>query len=171
MMRWKSALMSLTVACFGAAMFFGIGAVRASQAQSGASSKPQLTEEQALSLQKRFQDASLAADGSTVSSLMADDAIFVHGSAAAQTKTEYVSSLTSGQLKLSTYKLNENKVVLFDGGAIVSGLTDVGLASPNGGPPRMLRLRISTVWIHEPAGWQIILNQGTPLAGPPPAAH
>jgi ketosteroid isomerase-like protein len=165
MMRWKNALASLIVACLAVAVFIGIGAVRASKAQAGAA--PQLTEAQVLDLQKRFQDASVAVDAATISSLMADDAIFVHGSAAVQTKAEYLASLTSGQMKLSTYKLNDHKVVLFDGGAIVNGMIDVGLVPPNGGEPRILHMRNSSVWVHKPAGWQLILNQGTPIAGPP----
>jgi hypothetical protein len=70
-------------------------------------------------------------------------------------------------MKLSTYQLNDHKVVLFDGGAIVNGMVDVGLVPPNGGEPRLLHMRNSSVWVHKPAGWQLILNQGTPVAGPP----
>jgi hypothetical protein len=165
MSSWKNILASLAVACFAVAMLVGIGAVRGSKAQAGAAAQP--TESQILELQKQFQDASVAADTKTVSSLMADDALFVHGSGAVQNKTEYLASLTNGQLKLSTYKLNDPKVVIFDGGAVVNGMIDVGLILPNSAETRMLHMRNSSVWVHKAAGWQLILNQGTPLAGPP----
>jgi hypothetical protein len=122
-----------------------------------------------LDLQKQFEDASIAADAAKVSALMSDDAIFVHGSGAVQTKAEYIASLTSGQLKLSTYQMDGGKVEFFRGGAVVSGPTQISLVAPGGAPPRTLRLLISTVWVEKASGWQVVLNQGTPIA-PPPAA-
>ena len=177
MERWKNAAASLSLICLALAMSVGIGALRTSKAQSEAA--PQIAVDQVLALQKRFQDASMAANTASVSTLMADDALFVHGSAAVQSKSEYLAALTSGQLKFSTYTLHDPKVVFFDGGAIVNGVIDVGLVLPNSPEPRMLHMRNSAVWIHNRAGWQLILNQSTPIAGPPrvvnadtaPASH
>jgi hypothetical protein len=153
-------------------MLFAAANARRLSAQNGAATGPKMTEAQMLDLQKQFEDASIAADAAKVSALMSDDAMFVHGSGALQTKAEYINSLTTGQLKVSTYQMNDGKVVFFDGGAVVSGPTDIGLVLPGGAPPRMLHLRVSTVWLAKPTGWQVVLNQGTPIAGPPPApAH
>lgn len=134
-----------------------------------AAPKGALNEAQVLALQKKFQDASMAADLPTLSALMADNATFIHGSGAVQTKAEYINSITSGQMKLTTYELKESKVIFFKDGAIVVGLTDVGLAPARnaapGAPPRLIHMRVSTVWLRKLDGWQIVLNQGTPLAG------
>lgn len=131
--------------------------------------KGALNEAQILALQKKFQQASMAADLPALSALMADNAMFIHGSGVAQTKAEYINSITSGQLKLTTYELKESKVTFFKDGAIVVGLTDVGLAplhhAAPGTPPRLIHMRVSTVWLRKLDGWQLILNQGTPLAG------
>jgi ketosteroid isomerase-like protein len=150
------------------------GVPRSIHAQTSAPKGP-LTEAQILDLQKKFQDACVAADMPTLSALMADDAVFVHGSATVQTKAQFINSITSGQLKVTTYEIKEPRVVFFDGGALVTGLIDVGLAPPPsaaaGTPPRLLHMRGSTVWLRKLDGWQLILNQGTPLMGPPPASH
>lgn len=131
--------------------------------------KGALNEAQVLALQKKFQQASMAADLAALSALMADNATFIHGSGVAQTKAEYINSITSGQMKLTTYELKESKVTFFKDGAIVVGLTDVGLAPPRnaapGTPARLIHMRVSTVWLRKLDGWQLILNQGTPLAG------
>lgn len=133
-----------------------------------ATRKGALNEAQILALQKKFQDASMAADLPALSALMADNAIFIHGSGVAQTKAEYINSLTSGRMKLTMYQLKDAKVTFFKDGAIVVGLTDVGLASPRhaaaAAPPRLIHMRVSTVWLRKLDGWQLILNQGTPLA-------
>jgi|HubBroStandDraft_6_1064221.scaffolds.fasta_scaffold74075_3 hypothetical protein len=165
-------LRSIGAAAIAVVMLFAAGSARRVSAQNEAATGPKMTAAQMLDLQKQFEDASIAADAVKVSALMSDDAIFVHGSGAVQTKAEYINSLTTGQLKLSTYQTNNGQVVFFDGGAVVTGPTDIGLVSPGGAPPRLLHLRVSTVWIAKPTGWQVILNQGTPIAGPPPApAH
>jgi hypothetical protein len=163
---------SIGAAAIAAVILFTAGDARLSGAQNGAAVGPKATEAQMLDLQKQFEDASIAADPAKVSALMSDDAIFVHGSGAMQTKAEYINSLTTGQLKVSTYQMKDAKVMFFDGGAVVSGPTDIELVLPGGAPPRMLHLRVSTVWLAKPTGWQVVLNQGTPIAGPPPApAH
>jgi hypothetical protein len=163
---------SISVAAMMAVVLFAAGNARRVSAQNDAATRPKMTQAQMLDLQKQFEDASIAADAVKVSALMSDDAIFVHGSGAVQTKAEYINSLTTGQLKVSTYQMNDGQVVFFDGGAVVSGPTDIGLVSPGGAPPRLLHLRVSTVWVAKPTGWQVILNQGTPIAGPPAApAH
>jgi hypothetical protein len=161
---------SICVAAIAAVMLFVVGTVQRSTAQNGAAVRQKPTEAQMLDLQKQFEDASIAADAPKVSALMSDDAIFVHGSGAVQTKAEYINSLTSGQLKLSTYQMDGGKVVFFRGGAVVSGPTEISLVVPGGAPPRSLRLLISTVWVEKPSGWQVVLNQGTSIAPPPAAA-
>lgn len=144
--------------------------VPAARAQDAAAPGQPVTEAEAMAAQDKFQKASLNADATALQSLMADDAIFIHGSAAAQTKAEYIASIAGGQLKLTAYDLKDHKVLIFPGGAIVSGLTDVGLAPPsgavNGAVPRMLHMRVSTVWVRNANGsLQLVLNQGTPLQG------
>jgi ketosteroid isomerase-like protein len=169
----KHRLISIFIAIV-AIVVAGVGTPRSARAQNGASPKGPLTEAQVLDLQKKFQDASVAADMPALSALMADNAIFVHGSAAMQTKAQYINSITSGQTKLTMYESKDSKVVLFRGGAVVTSLTDVDLAPPPSAaadtPPRLLHMRVSTVWLRKLDGWQLILNQGTPLAPPPPAA-
>jgi hypothetical protein len=165
----KICRMSIGIAAITAVLLFVVGSARFSRAQDGGAMRQKPTEAQLLDLQKQFEDASIAADAAKVSALMSEDAIFVHGSGAVQTKAEYISSLTSGQLKLSTYQMIGGKVVFFRGGAVVSGPTEISIVAPGGAPPRTLRLLISTVWVEKASVWQVVLNQGTNIA-PPPAA-
>jgi ketosteroid isomerase-like protein len=102
---------------------------------------------------------------------MADDAIFIHGNAMMQKKTEFLDALKSGQMAFSAYDLSDPKVMMFKGGAIVTGIVDITLrARPNAaaGPPRTLHMRGSSVWLRGPAGWKLILDQDTPFQAPPP---
>ncbi|HXU21510.1 MAG TPA: nuclear transport factor 2 family protein [Verrucomicrobiae bacterium] len=126
-------------------------------------------QDEVLDLQKKFQAATVSGDTAAVASLMADDVIFIHGNAAAQSKTEFLAGIKNGQLAFSAYDLSDPKVVMFKGGAIVTGIVDISFRPrPNApGAPRTLHMRGSSVWLHGSTGWKLILDQDTPIQGPP----
>jgi ketosteroid isomerase-like protein len=161
--------MFVGVAAIAAALILLAGAAPRASAQSSQSST---TQKDVLDMQKKFQNLSVAGDTAGVSALMSDDAIFIHGNGAAQSKAEFLTAMAAGQLSLSLYELKDPKVVIFDGGAIVSGLVDLAFKAPAGStaPPRVLHMRGSSVWVQRPSGWKLILDQDTALAGPPAAA-
>jgi ketosteroid isomerase-like protein len=158
-----------TIAAVAAVMIFLAGTGRCASAQTSQSSTSQ---KDVLDLQKKFQALSVAGDTAGVSALMSDEAIFIHGNGAAQSKTEFLTAMAAGQLALSMYELKDPKVVIFDGGAIVSGLVDIAFKPPPGAttPPRVLHMRGSSVWVQRPSGWKLMLDQDTTLAGPPAPA-
>ena len=129
----------------------------------------QAAQDEALKMQTKFQDACVAADAAALTSLMADNAIFVHGNGVMQSKAEFIDAITTGKLGVSQYDLHDSKVVLFEGGAVVTGLVDFGLKPPAGStnPPRILHFRGSAVWLHSSAGWHLVFDQDTTLAAPP----
>jgi ketosteroid isomerase-like protein len=127
-------------------------------------------QDEVLNLQKKFQDATVSGDTAAIVSVMADDAIFIHGNAAMQNKTEFLAGIKNGQLAFSAYDLSDPKVVMFKGGAIVTGIVDITFkARPDAppGPPRTLHMRGSSVWLHSSVGWKLILDQDTPVQAPP----
>jgi len=126
-------------------------------------------QDEALKMQQKFQDACVAGDGAALTSLMADNAMFVHGNGVMQSKAEFIDAITTGKLGVSLYDLHDPKVVLFEGGAVVTGLVDFGLKPPAGStnPPRVLHFRGSAVWLHSSAGWHLVFDQDTTLAAPP----
>lgn len=142
-----------------AATMLGARAVRAADA-------PQITKDEALKLQDSFQSAVVAADSAKLDKLMADDCAFIHGNAMQQTKAQFMGMLTSGTMKVSEFKSSSQQVTLFHGGAIVISVIDWGMIPPGGGAnahPMVLPMRISDVWVHTGAGWQLILEQDTTL--------
>ena len=161
-----------SVTALALALIFNLACARPSQAQAAAS-KDHRTAAQVLDLQKRFQDATVASDAATLAKLMADDAIFVHGNALVQTKAEFVQAAAERRFRISSFEITNPKVVFFAGGAIVSGIEDIVLAPRAAGEqPQKVHMRVSAVWVARSGGWQLLLNQGTPVQPPPapPAA-
>jgi ketosteroid isomerase-like protein len=151
-------------------MLFAAFAVRSVAA---APPNEKLTEAQANDLQDKFDHAMGANDAATVASLLADNVVFVHPSAAVQTKAELVAPIAAGKAHLASVDaLGPRKVTLFDGGALVDGPASVNIQVPgkDGAAPtvRSNHVYVSTLWVHTAAGWQILLSHGTYL--PPPAA-
>jgi len=154
---------SLSVIAFGFALLFNLVGVRSSKAQVAASNE-QLTAAQVLDLEKRFQDATIASDAATIAKLMADDGIFVHGNALVQSKAEFRGAATKRRFRIRSFEITDPKVIFFDGGAIVSSVEDIVLApGAPGEQPLKVQMRVSGVWVARPAGWQLILNQSTPV--------
>lgn len=162
MSLWKNRFASKFAATAAVAAMIFAGAALRARAQAS-------KQDEVLQLQKQFQDAVVSGNASSVALLMADDAIFIHGNGAAQSRAEFLAAIASGQMAFSAYDLKDPKVVLFDGGAIVSGLVDIGFKAPAGAtaPPRVVHMRGSSVWVHSSAGWRLVLDQDTTLAGPP----
>jgi len=156
-------LCSLNVIAFGVTLLFNFLGARSSKAQVAASNQ-QLTAAQVLDLEKRFQDATIASDAATIAKLMADDAMFVHGNALVQSKADFLEAASKRQFRIRRFEITNPKVVFFDGGAIVSGVEDIVLAPHAAGEqPVKVQMRVSGVWVARPSGWQLILNQSTPI--------
>jgi ketosteroid isomerase-like protein len=164
----QNRLVSMLAAALAVAVLMMAGLAVRAKAQASA-------QDEVVAAQKKFTDACVAADGATLNAVMADDAIFIHGNGAMQSKSEFIDAITTGKLAVSQYDLHDPKVVLFDGGAIVTGLIDFGFKPPAGStnPPLVLHFRGSAVWLHSSAGWRLILDQDTTLAAPrtAPPAH
>lgn len=159
--RWFS------VVTFGVALLLNIAGAGSSKAQVAASNE-QLTAAQVLDLQKRFQDATVACDAPTLEKMMADDVVFVHGNALVQSKAEFLEAARKRRFRISSFEISNPKVVFFEVGAIVSGVEDIVLAPRAAAEqPLKVQMRVSGVWVARPGGWQLILNQSTPLQPPP----
>lgn len=163
----RHSLHALALVAPAVAILLSVAIPSAAKPQQGARPSRRIDDDQLLALQKKYQDACLAGDSAALDSLLADDMVFVHGGAAVDTKASFIDSIKSGKLKIASYQAGDPKIVYFRGGAIISAVTDVGLASPDGGPPRVLRMRISSVWIPRLTGWQMILTQATPVQSNP----
>ncbi len=150
------------------AVAFGTGALRsANAAQRGDS--PQLTKDEALKLMNEFQRATVAADATALDKLMADDCTFIHGNGLVQSKAVFTGMLSSGRMKVTSWDMKSPNVILFDGGAIVTGESEWDMLPPGGSAnanPMVLHLRVSQIWAHTAIGWQLILDQDTSIAQP-----
>lgn len=150
----------------------GIASAAAPQAARAQGAGKQLTEAQALDLQKQFLHATATGDAAAIGRMMADNATFIHGNAMMQSKAQFLEMLGTGPYDINKFESKDLKATLFDGGAVVTALAEVGMVprpGVTGMAPLTVHMRIAAVWVATSKGWQLILQQGTPLPEPAPA--
>jgi hypothetical protein len=164
----KRVISFFAVAVFIAAAFGIPGLVQSSEAQGKSESRPTITKEEALNLEKKFWDARIAGDAAGVAKLMADDAVYIHGNGHGDTKAEYIADMPNNAI-LGIEREEPTTVVLFPGGAIIRGIANITLEQkhPDGTSEKAMRHQSqSTVWAAMPGGWQLKLLQQTGIPGP-----
>jgi ketosteroid isomerase-like protein len=112
---------------------------------------------------KRFA-AQTTNDFETLNALMADDLVYVHSSAAVDTKAAYIETLRSGKTKYHTIEPSDMKVRVYGTTAIVTGLAKLSLTS--NGKPAAFSLRFTDVWVQRDNKWQMVSWQSTRLPEP-----
>jgi hypothetical protein len=161
--------MHFFVAAVSIAVAFGMGwPARSSEAQGKSESKPSLTKEEALNLEKRFWNMRMAGDADGIAKLMADDTVYIHGNGHGDTKAEYIAAMPSNVIT-GIEREEPTTVVLFPGGAIIRGIANITLdqKGPDGTVTKAVRHQSqSTVWAWMPGGWQLMLLQQTSLPAP-----
>jgi ketosteroid isomerase-like protein len=144
----------------------------ASPVLSGASrdkteTKQQVTEAEALNLQRQLFDALTNNDNAAFKTLLAEDVIFLHLDGRPETKAEFIAQTPDGVTRI--FKPLDTQVRIRKGLAVLSGPVDVTeTETGTDGTPhtRVRHVRTSDVWALGPKGWQLVLLQRTTLPEP-----
>jgi ketosteroid isomerase-like protein len=112
---------------------------------------------------KRFA-ATTKNDFDTLSSLLADDLVYTHSSAAVDGKTTYVDGLRSGKTKYESIEPSDVKVRVYGTTAIVNGQAKMSVTTD--GKNSKFSLRYTDVWVLRDSKWQMVTWQSTRLPEP-----
>ncbi len=119
-----------------------------------------------LRAEEQRRQALLAGDGAALQTLLADDLVYVHSTAASDTKTSYLAKLQSGSLKYLSLQFDDLQVRLAGHCAVVTGRMSAEVSKD--GQARQVRSLFMTVWSADgdggaPAQWTLRAHQGTPV--------
>lgn len=118
-------------------------------------------EETIRRLQERRFEAMVAGDIPTLNSILADDMVYTHTTAQADTKKQFLNSLASGRLKYESIQVNEATVRVYGTAAIVTGQATMKVSS---GSQRMsFVVRFTDVYANRDGRWQMVAWQSTRL--------
>lgn len=115
--------------------------------------------EEILKLEKARCDAMIGADVPTLSSLFADDMVWIHASAKTDNKAGVLNTIGSGKTKYLEINCSEQNVRFYSDMAMVGGVADMKLEIA--GEIRNLKNRFTISWLKNGSGWQVVNWQST----------
>ena len=164
-MRQRSLLFTLT-------LMFCAGLIATTSASVAAAQKPASHADMAKAADtvkeldtKRFESMTKN-DLDTLASLLADDLVYCHSSAAVDGKTTYLDALRTGKTRYLSIEPSDVKVRVYGNTAIINGMAKLSVNS--NGQTTNSSLRYTDVWVMRDNKWQMVTWQSTRL--PEPAA-
>ena len=112
-----------------------------------------------LTLEQARCDAMKGADVATLSNLFADDMVWIHASAKADSKAGVLNTIGSGKTKYLEIDCSEQNVRFYGDMAIVGGIADMKLDIA--GEVRNLKNRFTIHWLKNGNAWQVVNWQST----------
>jgi ketosteroid isomerase-like protein len=113
---------------------------------------------------KRFV-AQTKNDFDALGSLLADDLVYTHSSAAMDGKTSFIETMRSGRTKYESIEPLEVKVRVYSNTAIINGMAKLSVTT--NGQTNNFTLRYTDVWVMRDNKWQMVSWQSTRLPEPP----
>lgn len=105
--------------------------------------------------------AMIAPDLAALERIFGDDLLYTHGSAATDTKREYIDALKSGKYKYRSAKKEGVTVRIYGDVAIMHGR--VTIEAEVGGSTRTLNNVFVNVWVKRGGHWQLVHWASTPI--------
>ena len=135
-------------------LFTFVGALALCAADSDATASKQVT-----AAMESLKQALIHRDGAALGRLLHDDLIYTHSGGRLETKTDVITSNTSGKSIVEKLEFSATIVRVYGSTALVNGRVDLYHSAANIVPMNVLH-----VWMKGPDGWKLVSRQATRLA-------
>lgn len=98
-------------------------------------------------------------DYTALASILADDLVYTHSSAAVDSKASYLESLTSGRVTYKVIKPSNLQVRVFGDMAVIHG--EAAMEVDANGQQIVNTLRFTDIWARRDGRWQMVAWQST----------
>lgn len=124
-------------------------------------------EEDAIrALESRRAEALLKGDTKALAEMVADDFVEISRLGQVRTRADNIRDITSGDLKLTSVKYDDQQVRVYGDVAVLTAVADnVGTAR---GLPFTGKVRFTRIFVRRDGRWQAVLMQQTSITGPLP---
>lgn len=120
-----------------------------------------ITADEALSAEDARYKAQAANDVAAMERLFGPDLVYIHSSAAVDTKTSYIESMRSGTVTYRAMRRSDVKVRTYGCLAIITGKAEFDVTTK--GEDLSIQLRFHSVWAKRTQGVQFVSWQSTRL--------
>lgn len=105
--------------------------------------------------------ATVAKDGATLSRILADDMLYVHGNAMGESKALYIERVTGGYYDYKALTSQRRNCRVYGDVVLVDG--DVRIQVVTNGNPKDFVSRYLQAWVKRNGAWQMVSWQSTPV--------
>lgn len=125
------------------------------------------TDRAVIEWEQRRREALLASDTAALEELLSDALVYVHSTAARDTRDSCLRKIRDGVLRYLSLEFSDMHTQVSEGAAIVTGRMHATVLKD--GQKKQVASVFLTVWVPEPYGegssWRLRAHQGTPLPG------
>lgn len=118
-----------------------------------------VTQAEAVAAEDARYKAQMGDDYATLETLLGDDLVYTHSSAAVDTKKSYIEAMRSGAVKYKSMKRSEVTVRTYGCVAVLTGRADFVVSSKGQESPSALRFH--STWVKRSGGLQFVSWQST----------
>ena len=123
------------------------------------------TDRTILEWEQRRREALLAGDITALEGLLSYALVYVHSTAARDTRDSYLRKIRDGALRYLRLELSDLQAQVLPGAALVTGRMNATVLKD--GQEKQVSSVFLTVWVPEPSdsgsAWRLRAHQGTPL--------
>lgn len=120
-----------------------------------------ITSAEILQLEERRRAAMAAGDVASLEELSHDELLYVHGSAAVDSKQSWIDAMRSGRTRYKDMTYDAVEVRILGDAALLTGRATFEVEV--NGKPHTLRMRFLNLWSKTAAGWKFAAWQATPI--------
>ncbi|MDO8370774.1 MAG: nuclear transport factor 2 family protein [Burkholderiaceae bacterium] len=124
------------------------------------------TDRAVIEWELRRREALLAGDTTALEGLLSDALVYVHSTAAGDTKDSYLRKIRDGVLRYLSLEFSDLQAQVLPGAALVTGRMRATVLKE--GQEKQVSSVFLTVWVPEPSdagsAWRLRAHQGTPLS-------
>jgi ketosteroid isomerase-like protein len=110
--------------------------------------------------ERGLYDAMTARDFAALDAILADDVVYVHSTAVAETKTGYLAAVRDGLYEYGSIDSIEAAAAFIGDVAVQTGASRM-LVGARGQPKAPINLLVTLVWKREPQGWRLWRRHAT----------
>jgi ketosteroid isomerase-like protein len=121
---------------------------------------------QVLAAAQSLYTAMIRKDFATLEQIMSPDLVYVHSTAVAESKAEYLAGVANGLYEYESIASRDVDTAIHGNVAIMNGTVDMSVGAA-GEPKGLIRLLFVLVWLKRAGAWQLAYRQATRQPGTP----
>ena len=114
-----------------------------------------------IDLENRRFEAMTNQDAEALGEILADDLVYTHSTARVETKSEFITSVTSGRTKYESVERDDVKVRQYGETAVITGHAKIHVSA--NGRDNKFQVRFTDVYAKRDDVWRMVAWQSTKL--------